>query len=435
MEDAASAVRVRSSPTAEDVVGASPETGPVSGAAATVGAPRPTTAHRDDWWSAAVLGGGFLAVVVSGLAKSLSSASASNLVTVALLACAHAVASRVVFEATGGRAVATEPVLVAALLLLSANLVPVVVFVGLLCIPRPASSRTRTHALLLATSSGWHCVGPIVVLGLAGQRAPSLRHWPVYAGALFAQFAFDWIVAASRCRALGLSWRVLTGPMAYMCGIDLLLAPIGLCAVLAANGSNWAVPLSMLPVGLLALLSRDRAENYEKAVVISEAYDRAVETSLTDELTEIGNRRAWNEAVERAALDFAANPAFVVGVIIADLDGLKAVNDRFGHEAGDGLIRAAATAFRTAAPPNALVARLGGDEFGMLITGSSVDTDRIVEELRASSGATELLFGTPLSMSIGAASCPPIENVEQASALADERARTDKLARRAGRLV
>ncbi len=428
MEDESSASRVGPARSSADIVGTTPR-GVRNAAGSGV---RAGGARGSDWWSAVCLGGGFLAVVVAGLVRSWPSVPHA-IFTMALLACAHSLASRVVFEATGGRAVATEPVLVAALLLLPGGLVPAVVLVGLLCNPRPASQRTRAHAVLLTVSSGWHCVGPITVLALASHEAPSLGNWPVYIAALLAQFAFDWFVAAVRCRALGRSWRVLTGPMTYMCGIDVLLAPIGLCFVLATKGSNWAIPLSVIPVGLLALLSRDRAENYEKAVVITEAYDRAVETALTDELTEIGNRRAWNEAIARAAIEFADDPTRTVGVIMADLDGLKKVNDRFGHEAGDLLIRAAADVFRSTAPDHALVARLGGDEFGLLLVGNDIDIERLVEEIRESAAATRTMFGTTLSMSIGAASCPPFEDVERAAACADERALVDKSTRRIGR--
>jgi diguanylate cyclase (GGDEF)-like protein len=118
---------------------------------------------------------------------------------------------------------------------------------------------------------------------------------------------------------------------------------------------------------------------------------------------------------------------------VADVDGLKRVNDRFGHEAGDQLIRSAAHVFRSVAPPGALVARLGGDEFGMLICGDPADRDRLVDEIRAASSRTRQLHGSPLSMSLGAASCPPMDNAERAWSCADERALVDKSDKRVGR--
>lgn len=84
--------------------------------------------------------------------------------------------------------------------------------------------------------------------------------------------------------------------------------------------------------------------------------------SLTDLLTGLNNRRGFFEH---------ADPVFQVAqrrgehsaVIFADIDGLKTINDDFGHEAGDRLIRDAATVFRDSFRGADVVARLGGDEF------------------------------------------------------------------------
>lgn len=84
--------------------------------------------------------------------------------------------------------------------------------------------------------------------------------------------------------------------------------------------------------------------------------------SLTDLLTGLNNRRGFFEH---------ADPVFRVAqrrgehsaVIFADIDGLKTINDDFGHEAGDHLIRDAATLFRESFRGADVVARLGGDEF------------------------------------------------------------------------
>ena len=131
--------------------------------------------------------------------------------------------------------------------------------------------------------------------------------------------------------------------MAWTYAVDLLLAPIGLTAVIASDGSRSAVLLASAPIGVLALLARDRAEHLEQAVAISEAFEAAVETARLDALTGIGNRRAWNEATARAAVQFAADPLHsAVTVVMGDLDRLKTVNDAHGHEAGDELIKAAA---------------------------------------------------------------------------------------------
>lgn len=55
-------------------------------------------------------------------------------------------------------------------------------------------------------------------------------------------------------------------------------------------------------------------------------------------------------------------PPFDVTIIMADLDGLKYINDNFGHDEGDNAIRTAANALMYACPPNSLCTRFGGDE-------------------------------------------------------------------------
>ena len=86
---------------------------------------------------------------------------------------------------------------------------------------------------------------------------------------------------------------------------------------------------------------------------------------LTDEMTQLYNRRGWQRLLdsEEERCHRYGHPA---AVLIADLDGLKQVNDLEGHAAGDELISRAAAALSSAARSSDIVARLGGDEFGIL---------------------------------------------------------------------
>lgn len=87
--------------------------------------------------------------------------------------------------------------------------------------------------------------------------------------------------------------------------------------------------------------------------------------ALTDELTEVANRRAL-------MLALAAKPSGGRGrsLLVLDLDRFKHVNDRLGHGAGDRLLREISGRLRAESPPSALLARLGGDEFAVLLEGS-----------------------------------------------------------------
>ncbi|WP_222265137.1 putative bifunctional diguanylate cyclase/phosphodiesterase [Modestobacter marinus] len=85
----------------------------------------------------------------------------------------------------------------------------------------------------------------------------------------------------------------------------------------------------------------------------------------TDELTGLANRRAFNEALERALGH--ASPQHRLALLVVDLDDFKAVNDALGHHYGDELLRQAASRLQQALRGGDLVARIGGDEFGVLL--------------------------------------------------------------------
>ena len=414
------------------------DTPPHGAAAATVEEARVVSELRErrhvsraDIATAVVLGGGFLAVVGWGLVACLD-ATARELGLLALLAIAHVLAGRVVFESTAGMAVATQPILVVAWLVLPPMLVPVVVAAGLLTSERLERSWTSAHQLLVRSASGWHSLGGVVVLSIADVE-PSLSHWPWYALALAAQFAIDAMGAIIRCSALRLDLTVLVRPLTWMYGIDLLLAPVGLTAVLAAGPSGWAVLLAMSPVGVLWLVSRDRVESFERAVSIGAAVEDALTVARTDPLTGLPNRRAWNEAVASAAVVFAADRSTEIAVVMGDLDGLKSINDELGHESGDRYLVAAAELLRRAVPPDVHVARLGGDEFGVLAVAADLDAASIVTAIEIELERASLVEGRRLAMSLGAASSGDAADVESACLLADERSMAAKAERRVAR--
>ncbi|WP_151446939.1 bifunctional diguanylate cyclase/phosphodiesterase [Lacisediminimonas profundi] len=89
-----------------------------------------------------------------------------------------------------------------------------------------------------------------------------------------------------------------------------------------------------------------------------------------DELTGLPNRALYTEHL-RHALDHARRSGIPVAVLFLDLDRFKTINDTFGHDAGDGVLRSLAMGFRSCLRAPDTLARLGGDEFIILLQGYS----------------------------------------------------------------
>ena len=145
--------------------------------------------------------------------------------------------------------------------------------------------------------------------------------------------------------------------------------------------NNFATTLSLLLSSLILALSALRPNYFPSFVLIpgfatillaffrmalairdAKQISEERELARTDELTGLPNRRRF-----LAELDLLIRREGTL--LILDLNGFKGVNDRYGHEIGDLLLRQVAARFLRALPNGALIARLGGDEFGVVIYG------------------------------------------------------------------
>lgn len=131
-----------------------------------------------------------------------------------------------------------------------------------------------------------------------------------------------------------------------------------------------------------------------------EVLKRKLETlAHTDGLTGLGNHRAFADYVE----GIPERDDFPIGVVSADCDSLKSVNDTFGHLVGDEYIRLSAQAVESALPENASAFRTGGDEFIAFLPGMTLEqTEEIVEEMQRQQDLLEL-SECEISISFGAA--------------------------------
>ena len=115
-------------------------------------------------------------------------------------------------------------------------------------------------------------------------------------------------------------------------------------------------------IGLLTKLAAARAE-LRRADDGARHWARLAET---DPLTELPNRRAWNDALATVLRD-AASQERPLCLALVDLDEFKGVNDLHGHATGDLVLQAVADGLRSAVRRGDVAARLGGDEFGLLL--------------------------------------------------------------------
>ncbi|MGB4780120.1 EAL domain-containing protein [Microbacterium sp.] len=122
-----------------------------------------------------------------------------------------------------------------------------------------------------------------------------------------------------------------------------------------------------------------------------ESLERA---AATDELTGLPNYRGFYKLLERSARRGADTPG--LAIVYVDIDGFKEVNDRYGHEAGNVVLRTIATRMQAALiPDRETIARIGGDEFALIIDDADDEETaraRADEILRAASAP--VLVGT-----------------------------------------
>jgi diguanylate cyclase (GGDEF)-like protein len=140
--------------------------------------------------------------------------------------------------------------------------------------------------------------------------------------------------------------------------------------------------------------------------------------ALTDDLTQLGNRRLLVEDLDRVVTVASADtPA---ALVLFDLNGFKHYNDTFGHLEGDRLLAQLARRLEGAVRERGTAYRLGGDEFCALVTGDPRELDGLLPELEAALG--EAHDAGTVGCSYGVALVPhEAQTASEALALADRR--------------
>ena len=144
------------------------------------------------------------------------------------------------------------------------------------------------------------------------------------------------------------------------------------------SGTVLGVAVALL---LLVILVRDILADF-------------TEQSLTDKLSGLLNRRGFEASVDEC-MAHAAETGLPVALVICDLDRFKAVNDTYGHAAGDRLIAAFSQLLADCVANRRSAARIGGEEFAVLLAGSNLATARLFAENVRSAFAMQKITGMP----------------------------------------
>ena len=130
--------------------------------------------------------------------------------------------------------------------------------------------------------------------------------------------------------------------------------------------------------------------------------------AMTDQLTGLANRVAFDLKLSQV---LAAADGMAVSIVVVQLDGLKAVNERHGPDAGDQVLKVVAARLKRTVRPGDIVARVGGAEFGMICPGLNADNAPLLAERAAETVRERMNVGAArvvIDAEVGTASTPPV---------------------------
>jgi diguanylate cyclase (GGDEF)-like protein len=207
-----------------------------------------------------------------------------------------------------------------------------------------------------------------------------------------------------------MAWKHHTDPLHYPGGIELV--HLAFAVIVLAGVSALSVRMGLM---------RRRLREQKQALAQSLEQIRLLATR--DELTGLVNRRHMMELMQ-AEQSRQQRHDSAMSLVLLDLDHFKRVNDDYGHQAGDTVLRAFADSVRSGLRGSDVMARWGGEEFLLMLPETSPDEAlRAVARLRtALTGVSiqDVAPGWQLTFSAGAATCAPGEPIGQVIDRADQ---------------
>lgn len=162
-------------------------------------------------------------------------------------------------------------------------------------------------------------------------------------------------------------------------------------------------------------------------LILAKAKDDLVETqnraldvemlAYLDPLTGIPNRRALTQVIEKRMAD--PNPQF--GLVVADIDFFKIINDTYGHDTGDLILRETASLLRNSLRERDLVGRWGGEEFVIVLNeGNTLKHIQTIERIRQTIEQTTFAQGLRVTFSFGGSDVQRDDTLEKLFSRADQ---------------
>lgn len=179
-------------------------------------------------------------------------------------------------------------------------------------------------------------------------------------------------------------------------------------------------------------MSQEDLETLKDLAQLVEDEIRVSSQVVVDDLTGVANRRGFHMFANHT-LEVCRRTKTPAELAFFDLDGFKAINDTFGHAAGDDMLKHFAGLLMNCFRNADAIGRLGGDEFAVLLVGSDGDSDKALNRLRALAADADCEVRQRIDWSVGTARYDPARHstVESLLVEADALMYDAKVSRRA----
>jgi HD-GYP domain-containing protein (c-di-GMP phosphodiesterase class II) len=206
----------------------------------------------------------------------LGDAGSPSALTAACFVAAYALMAGADFQSGAGFALPTQIVFVPMLLLLDPSEVPLLIAAALAlkALVRSALGLQPLERVVVGISDAWFALGPAILLTIANPGLPTWGDWPIIVAAMGAQVLTDGIISPLRAYlCVGVPPRQVLTELVEAYRVDLLLAPLGMLAAIAAAPEHPLLALLSIPLAVLMhTFSEEREQRIEQQLELSRAY-------------------------------------------------------------------------------------------------------------------------------------------------------------------